>query len=153
MRSLVTYMSRPIYSLSLGGTLGISVIENAKLWLLQCSCRLFRRMTTDKHRNITSTVFYENILRESERESERRATKRRATETRAYLHRMLFMEGMATPSARPMRARMRSSIPMEWPAAQGVASVASDHKAAPQAITTLPPYRSASRPPGIGEIR
>lgn len=66
---------------------------------------------------------------------------------------MLFMQGIATPSATPMRTRTVSSIAMECLAAQGVASVATDHAAAPHAITTLPPYRSASIPPGIGEIR
>ena len=52
---------------------------------------------------------------------------------------MLFMQGRATPSAMPSRARIASRAHKEVSAAQGVRKVASDHKATPHAMTTLPP--------------
>ena len=57
------------------------------------------------------------------------------------------MEGRATPSARPKKARTAKRAMMEWLAAQGVKSVAKDHKATPHANTLLPPYLSTKAPP------
>lgn len=56
-----------------------------------------------------------------------------------YLATMLFMQGRATPSAMPRRARIARRSHREVSAAQGVRKVAKDHKATPQAMTTLPP--------------
>lgn len=61
------------------------------------------------------------------------------------------MEGRATPSARPKRARAARSMAVEWLAAHGVKAVATDQTATPQAMTLLPPYRSASAPPTMEE--
>ena len=56
-----------------------------------------------------------------------------------YLATMLFMQGRATPSAMPSKARIARSAHNEVSAAQGVKNVASDHKATPQPMTILPP--------------
>lgn len=63
----------------------------------------------------------------------------------------VFIEGKATPSARPKRARATKSMLVEWSAAHGVNNVAKDHKATPQAITLFPPYLSANAPPKIDD--
>ena len=64
-----------------------------------------------------------------------------------YLDRRVFMEGRATPSARPKKARTAKRLVVEWFAAHGVRTVAKDHKATPQAITLFPPYLSTKAPP------
>ena len=56
-----------------------------------------------------------------------------------YLAIMLFMHGRATPSAMPSTTRVASKAHKEVSAAHGVRNVASDHKATPHAMTTLPP--------------
>lgn len=56
-----------------------------------------------------------------------------------YLATMLFMQGRATPSATPSKARIVSRAQIEVSAAHGVRKVASDHRATPHAMTTLPP--------------
>lgn len=57
------------------------------------------------------------------------------------------MEGIATPSARPKKARTHNKAKVECAAAQGVSRVAKDHNATPQANTLFPPYRSTDAPP------
>ena len=57
------------------------------------------------------------------------------------------MEGRATPSANPKKARTAKRLAVEWFAAQGVSRVAKDHNATPQAITLFPPYLSTKAPP------
>ena len=49
------------------------------------------------------------------------------------------MQGRATPSAIPSSILMASNAHNDASAAQGVRSVAMDHKATPHAITNLPP--------------
>lgn len=49
------------------------------------------------------------------------------------------MEGIATPSARPKKARTHNKATVECAAAQGVSRVAKDHNATPQANTLFPP--------------
>lgn len=60
---------------------------------------------------------------------------------------MMFIEGIATPSARPKKARTAKRPIVEWFAAHGVISVAKDHKNTPQPITRFPPYLSTNAPP------
>jgi len=60
---------------------------------------------------------------------------------------MRFMDGNATPAARPNSARTTRRVAAEWPAAHGVRRVKKDHKATPHAITVFPPYLSANAPP------
>mmetsp|Transcript_15210 Transcript_15210/g.59466 ORF Transcript_15210/g.59466 Transcript_15210/m.59466 type:complete len:271 (-) Transcript_15210:442-1254(-) len=62
----------------------------------------------------------------------------------------LFMHGSATPSPRPMTARVSSSAGRLVAAASGVAIVASDQTSMPPPSTALPPYLSASTPPRRG---
>lgn len=57
------------------------------------------------------------------------------------------MQGMATPSASPKKARTAKRLAVEWLAAHGVRRVAKDQKATPHAITLFPPYLSANAPP------
>lgn len=57
------------------------------------------------------------------------------------------MEGRATPSASPKKARAINKANVEWLAAQGVIRVAKDHKATPQPITFFPPCLSTNAPP------
>lgn len=64
-----------------------------------------------------------------------------------YLEERVLMEGRATPSARPKKARTAKRATVEWLAAQGVISVAKDHNATPHANTLLPPYLSTKAPP------
>lgn len=64
-----------------------------------------------------------------------------------YLDKRMFIEGIATPSARPKKARMTKRLIVEWFAAHGVRRVAKDHNATPQAITRFPPYLSTKAPP------
>lgn len=66
---------------------------------------------------------------------------------RNYLDRRVLIEGMATPSARPKKARTANRLTVEWLAAHGVRSVAKDQKATPHAITLFPPYLSTNTPP------
>lgn len=61
------------------------------------------------------------------------------------------MEGRATPSARPKKARIAKRLVVEWFAAHGVRNVAKDHKATPHAITLFPPYLSTKAPPMTDE--
>lgn len=68
-----------------------------------------------------------------------------------YRDKSVFMEGKATPSARPNRARTARSIAVEWSAAHGVRKVARDQRATPHAITLFPPYLSARAPPATDE--
>lgn len=56
-----------------------------------------------------------------------------------YLAIILFMHGRATPSAIPSSIRMASRANKDVSDAHGVRKVARDHKATPQAMTTLPP--------------
>ena len=64
-----------------------------------------------------------------------------------YLDNRVFIDGKATPSANPKKARMTKRLVVEWFAAHGVSRVAKDHNAAPQEITFLPPYLSTKAPP------
>lgn len=73
--------------------------------------------------------------------------------SRAYLDRRVFMDGSATPSARPKRMRTVRSIAVECSAANGVRNVARDHTATPHAMTLFPPYLSARAPPAMDETR
>lgn len=57
------------------------------------------------------------------------------------------MEGKATPSASPKKARTAKRLVVEWLAANGVRRVARDQRATPQAITLFPPYLSTNAPP------
>lgn len=57
------------------------------------------------------------------------------------------MEGRATPSASPKKARTAKRLVVELLAAQGVRRVAKDHRATPHAITRFPPYLSTKAPP------
>lgn len=66
---------------------------------------------------------------------------------RNHLDKRVLIEGMATPSASPKKARTAKRLAMEWLAANGVKRVAKDHKATPQAITLFPPYLSTNAPP------
>uniref|UniRef100_A0A2P2IXD2 Uncharacterized protein n=1 Tax=Rhizophora mucronata TaxID=61149 RepID=A0A2P2IXD2_RHIMU len=61
------------------------------------------------------------------------------------------MEGKATPSASPKKARTANRLAVEWLAAHGVRRVAKDHNATPHAITFLPPYLSTKAPPMTDE--
>jgi hypothetical protein len=63
----------------------------------------------------------------------------------------MLMEGIATPSANPKKARTAKRLAVEWLAAQGVRRVAKDHKATPVAITLFPPYLSTKAPPTTDE--
>lgn len=57
------------------------------------------------------------------------------------------MDGIATPSASPKKARTARRLAVEWLAAHGVRSVDKDHRATPQANTLFPPYLSTKAPP------
>lgn len=57
------------------------------------------------------------------------------------------MDGRATPSASPKKARTTNNPIVEWLAAKGVSRVARDQKNTPQAITLFPPYLSTRAPP------
>ena len=70
-----------------------------------------------------------------------------------HLDKMTIMEGIATPAARPKTDRMARSAAVECAAAPGVRKVASDQRAAPPAMTLLPPNRSARAPPTMDDTR
>ncbi|CAN6576193.1 unnamed protein product [Malus baccata var. baccata] len=57
------------------------------------------------------------------------------------------MDGRATPSVSPKKARTAKRLVVEWLAAHGVRRVAKDHMAKPHAITVFPPYLSTKAPP------
>lgn len=57
------------------------------------------------------------------------------------------MEGRATPSASPKKARTAKRLVVEWLAAHGVRRVAKDHNPTPHASTFFPPYLSTKAPP------
>lgn len=61
------------------------------------------------------------------------------------------MDGRATPSASPKKARTANKPMVEWLAAKGVRRVAKDHKRTPHAITLFPPYLSTKPPPTTEE--
>lgn len=68
-----------------------------------------------------------------------------------HLDMSVFMEGIATPSARPKMVRTARRVRVEWAAAHGVRRVAKDHRPTPHAITFFPPYLSTKTPPATEE--
>lgn len=70
-----------------------------------------------------------------------------------HCDKITFMDGKATPSARPKRMRTVISVILEWLAAHGVIIVASDQKTTPTAITSFPPYLSTKAPPTVEDTR
>lgn len=67
------------------------------------------------------------------------------------LDKRVLMDGKATPSASPKKARTAKRLVVEWLAANGVRRVARDQRATPQAITRFPPYLSTNAPPTTDE--
>jgi hypothetical protein len=59
----------------------------------------------------------------------------------------VLIDGRATPSASPKKARIANKAIVEWFAAKGVRRVAKDHNNTPQANTLFPPYLSTKAPP------
>lgn len=67
------------------------------------------------------------------------------------LDKRVLIDGIATPSASPKKARTAKRLVVEWLAANGVRRVASDQRATPHAITRFPPYLSTNAPPTTDE--